>query len=422
MNRMIFTKYSAERDRKFAIRTDIVKKEDGNLEVEKRALYPEGQAHVSGIFRWYELLSKEYEEGQFLVNHCRKIPEGVGLSYLTGDTLQQRMEQLAREGKEQEISDYVEQYLERMTQGSNWIPFEKTESFVQVFGNVDFPKMLKCRRVTNIDMIFSNIVLEGKDWHFIDYEWTFDFPVPLHFVLYRACFLASHEIADASCLKYPVLMRRLGIDEAEQQMYASMEEHFQEYVRNNTVPIRDMLLETGYRAIPMVEVEEYVRRKAISDLTVSCTGESEERLRCQSEIRICPVGTEGVKIFLTPPGEAVRLTVTVGSGSGLIQIVRYLVGREERTVEGVEANGMDLGGGLYLVMAETAEVTFHCAGGMETEIYLRIQTLNLSVNQVLLDQLNQLYGQRTELENELVSLKNSKYYKAYEKTKRLLKK
>lgn len=420
MNRMIFTKYSAERDRKFAIRTDIVKKEDGSLEVEKRALYPEGQEHVAGIFRWYELLSKEYGKEQFLVNHCRKIPEGIGLSYLTGDTLQERMEQLARDGKEQEISSYVEQYLERMTHGSSWVPFEKTDRFVQVFGDVDLPETLKCRRVTNIDMIFSNIVLQGMDWHFIDYEWTYDFPVPLHFVLYRACFLASHEIADIPCLNLPVMMSRLGIGEEEQQTYASMEKHFQEYVRNHTIPIRDMLLDVGHRAIPMAEVEEYFRKRAFSKITVSCSGEREESFEQQPEIRIRPVGTEGARIFLTPPEKAAELTVTIGSGSCLIQLECYLVDGKETAVEGVTTNGMDLGQGLYLIMAETAELTFHCRGGVENEIYLRIQTLDLSVNQALLDRLNRLYEQRTELENELMLLKNSKYYKAYEKTKHLL--
>lgn len=82
----------------------------------------------------------------------------------------------------------MEQYLERMTQGEDWIPYERTEAFVQVFGDVTLPEGQKCRKVTNIDMIFSNVVLEGDSWHLIDYEWTFDFPIPLNFVLYRTFF------------------------------------------------------------------------------------------------------------------------------------------------------------------------------------------------------------------------------------------
>ena len=45
MGRIIFSKYSNDRDRRFAIRTDIVQKGDGEQSgkrVEKHAMFPEG--------------------------------------------------------------------------------------------------------------------------------------------------------------------------------------------------------------------------------------------------------------------------------------------------------------------------------------------------------------------------------------------
>lgn len=421
MNQMIFTKYSAERSRKFAIRTDIVKKEDGTLEVEKKALYPEGQAHVAGIFRWYELLSKEYEADQFLVNHCIRTPEGVCLTYLTGETLQERIEQLAKAGREAEITSCVEQYLEKMTRGDGWIPYEKTEEFVRVFGDVTLPKGLKCRRVTNIDMIFSNVVIEGQDWHLIDYEWTFDFPIPLNFVLYRACFLASHEIAGVSCLKLSAMMQRLGIGAEEQKLYDFMEAHFQDYIRAHTVPVRDLLSDTGYRVIPMSEVEAYFGENSLPKMDVSCIRGDGKPFPGQQEAEISSVGTEGARIFLTPPEGTERLQLGIGTGSCLIQVKSYLVGQEAQSVEGLAANGMDLGGGLYLVMAEAARLEFSCVGGTAAEICLQIQVLNPSVNQAFVERMNNLYGQWKAVENELILLKNSKYYKVYKKLKRLSK-
>ena len=427
MDQMIFTKYSAERSEKFAIRTDIVKKEDNTLEVQKRALYPKGRAHVENIFRWYELLSKEYEKEQFLVNHCTQMPEGVRLSYLTGETLQQRMEQLSRDGREEEISGYIEQYLERMTRGNDWIPFEKTERFVQVFGEVALPEGLKCRKVTNIDMIFSNVVLEGENWHFIDYEWTFDFPVPLNFVLYRAFFLASHEIGGVPCLELSGMMRHLGIGIEEQQAYALMEAHFQEYIRDHTVPVRDLLSDTGYRVIPMSEIEAYFGKNSLPKLSVSRVGKNGEHTGSM-DADICPVGTGGVRILLTPPEGTGLFRLKIGTGSCLVQIKNYLMGGKKQPVEGLKANGMDLGGGLYLILAEAAELEFACEAGETAELLLQIQVLNPSVNQAFVGQLNRLYGQRTELEEkvnrlsyELGLLKDSKYYKIYEKLKRLQK-
>lgn len=421
MSQMIFTKYSAERDERFAIRTDIVKKEDGTLEVEKRALYPEGEGHVAQLFRWYELLSKEYDADQFLVNRCRKIPDGMAFSYLYGITLQQKLEHLAREGREEAITGWVDQYFERMGRGDHWIPYRKTEEFVRVFGDVELPDTLKCRRVTDIDMIFSNIVLDGDDWHFIDYEWTFDFPVPLNFVLYRACFLASNEIADASCLRLSAMMERLGIGEKEQQIYESMESHFQEYIRNHAMPIRDMLANAGYRVIPMSEVEKKFAKTALSNITAVCIGEDGERLACQSKMEIYSSGEDEEGILLMLPEKTVRLRIVIGCGSALVQMKRCLIDRIKQPVEGLAANGMELGGGLYLMLAETAELEIPCMGGESAEIYLRVQDLDPSVNRALISRFHGLYEQRTSLENELMLLRSSRYYKAYEKLKRLLK-
>lgn len=41
------------------------------------------------------------------------------------------------------------------------------------------------------------------------------------------------------------MMRRLGIGTKEQRLYEQMEKHFQDYIRDNTIPVRDLLC--GYR-------------------------------------------------------------------------------------------------------------------------------------------------------------------------------
>ena len=49
MRRIIFSKYSNDRDRRFAIRTDIVRNDDGGadlMEVEKHVMFPEGSEHL----------------------------------------------------------------------------------------------------------------------------------------------------------------------------------------------------------------------------------------------------------------------------------------------------------------------------------------------------------------------------------------
>ena len=57
MKEIIFSKYSNERSRSFAIRTDIVE-EDGKRWLEKKWLYPEGKEHVLRMKKWNQKLDQ----------------------------------------------------------------------------------------------------------------------------------------------------------------------------------------------------------------------------------------------------------------------------------------------------------------------------------------------------------------------------
>ena len=69
MKEIIFSKYSNERSRSFAIRTDIVE-EDGKRWLEKKWLYPEGKEHVLRMKKWNQKLDQMYGE----------VPPGIGTS------------------------------------------------------------------------------------------------------------------------------------------------------------------------------------------------------------------------------------------------------------------------------------------------------------------------------------------------------
>ena len=53
MEKIIFTKYSNERAKQFAIRTDILESEAGKRKVRKQACFAEGKNHIKNIASWY---------------------------------------------------------------------------------------------------------------------------------------------------------------------------------------------------------------------------------------------------------------------------------------------------------------------------------------------------------------------------------
>ena len=61
MKKVIYSKYSNERNHCLAIRTDILQDEDGVRYVQKLPEFPEGKLHVEAIYHWYQTFSRELE-------------------------------------------------------------------------------------------------------------------------------------------------------------------------------------------------------------------------------------------------------------------------------------------------------------------------------------------------------------------------
>ena len=59
-----------------------------------------------------------------------------------------------------------------------------TEEFLEIFKEKSDIKF-HCHQISNIDLIFSNIFLIDGEFVAIDYEWIYDFPIPLEFIFYK---------------------------------------------------------------------------------------------------------------------------------------------------------------------------------------------------------------------------------------------
>jgi hypothetical protein len=95
--------------------------------------------------------------------------------------------------------------------------------------------------VNNIDLLFDNILIADGKKYVIDYEWTFEFPVPVDFILYRTIhyYLLENEITDAGLRER--VMALIGLSDREQMVFGQMEKCFQQYILGVTVPLRNIL-------------------------------------------------------------------------------------------------------------------------------------------------------------------------------------
>lgn len=246
MNRIIFSKYSNERARRFALRTDIVEDENKKRYVRKKAMYPEGKAHIANISNWYGQLGCRYEGTGIALNHCDTESEGIVLQYLEGVTLEHMLDFYLLEGNLTQLVDVLFDYLAEVKKGFTVNGFNTTPEFEEVFGSVTLPEDLLCADVADIDMVLNN-VLVNQGWTLIDYEWTFAFPIPYHFIVYRILSYYLNGSTTRNCLHELDLMGQAGLTQREIAEYEKMERHFQDiYVVSEGaeggqhVPIRDL--------------------------------------------------------------------------------------------------------------------------------------------------------------------------------------
>ena len=266
MERTIYSKYSNERAERFRIRTDIVTDEAGEKKVYKYACTIQAGDHIRRQEELGKQLDAAYAGSRIAFCPCttEDVPEGCRSvsPFVQGDNLQHLMEQAVAAGDWETVEQMVAAYADRVSGSGGEIPFDRTPEFAEVFGEEKLPEGMPCAAVSDVDMIFSNIFVEsGKAaadsaWTVIDYEWTFPFPVPKKYLIYRAVYYAYYQIFKAEGKSLADWLKSAGLTEEETECFARMEEHFQEYLRAGAFPVRSMQRRMGTRIIPFAALLE----------------------------------------------------------------------------------------------------------------------------------------------------------------------
>ena len=233
---MIHVRFSSSRASRFQVRTEIRLGSDGRRIVRKLPMFPEGIAHIENACKNGSSLCERFEKvGVNVVSGAWK--DGFAeIPYLSGMSLGDRLAELALSADWAGFDGAFSAYCEKV-RGMATGPFQPTNRFREIFGGAAVPVGLSsCDRI-DIDFIPQNILILDHSWQVADTEWTFDFPVPVEFILYRAVFYfeldypeAAREITAAGT----DLLRLAGVENFK-QLFAAMEYWFQ----NEYVGIRD---------------------------------------------------------------------------------------------------------------------------------------------------------------------------------------
>lgn len=262
MEQTIYSKYSNERAEQFCIRTDIVMTEDGKKMVYKHPLRTSGREHIRQIGQAFAELQKAYQSQAIQICDCEVEGVSVRFPFVEGRTLQDEMEQALKRADIISAENIIREYIRRIREDGGNDSFRISPQFKEVFGEAQPGEELSCAAVSDVDMIFSNILVSdgeawAKDtkWTVIDYEWTFHFLIPKAFILYRALYFAYYQILYKSDWNLRDLMQMADITEQQARIFARMEEHFQEYLGKGSLPVRNMQRRMGTKIRKLEQTE-----------------------------------------------------------------------------------------------------------------------------------------------------------------------
>ena len=201
MERLLYEKLSNERNPKYNIITDIVER-DGKRVVIKKPYDSQAINHIHRVFNSYRGLQDLLQGSAFCVNESQLVGDTIESEFLEG-------EHLTAADSQQFLDAVKSAFIPKSTE------FVASDEFTKVFGEVDLPRGVLACKFLDIDLIFDNIIKTDKGWEIIDYEWTFDFLVPINYMLYRV-------------VKFSDLPGNLvEISDEERAQYEKMEAHFQ---------------------------------------------------------------------------------------------------------------------------------------------------------------------------------------------------
>lgn len=235
----IFTKYSNERCPLFCIKTNIVKTEDNTLQVQKSPYTDLAIEHISNMLASCEKINKYYGAGGFRAANSFAIKNGVAFEYIKGITLDEKLELAYETGDISLLLDIINNFKSSLMQCKTVKPFVSSPAFEEVFGAHHLPTDLFAMDFTCLDLAFGNIIENAEGMNIIDYEWCFDFAIPIEFLVYRAVNLFVVINGKTDLLEKDIY-GFLGFTPQIRAVFDSMEKSFQGYVTKNAFSTRDL--------------------------------------------------------------------------------------------------------------------------------------------------------------------------------------
>lgn len=197
---------NVERKEKFRTRT-IIEKELGKNVVYKYATIEQAKQFIRTVAE-REKKNAEYLRGQFDVLVGLLQGDRIKYDYLALPSVQDEIGRHMRERRMDEANALLENFINRINalQSVRTVPEEFLKT---IAGSPDDDLCVDCLQRGLLDLKPGHVLINGDKWIVLDNEWSFDFPVPICFILFRAiretAYFLQREIRESASKALPVI-------------------------------------------------------------------------------------------------------------------------------------------------------------------------------------------------------------------------
>jgi hypothetical protein len=222
--KILYVKSNSERDKKYQLQT-IIFEENGEKFVKKKALCREAVPHLLQMKENYHALAASIIDPNIrLARIVAEESDSLTFEFIDGISMEQKILDAIRDGSKEAIEREINRYIELLKRGFR-TKMALPQSLVtpegkEIFNDLDFTGFgttLCFDRLSNVDLIFSNIIYRDGTVYLIDYEWVFEGTIPLNFALFRA-FRSLHESHKLPIENYFTDNERLLFDTMEKRL------------------------------------------------------------------------------------------------------------------------------------------------------------------------------------------------------------
>jgi len=108
----------------------------------------------------------------------------LSYEYIQNKSLKNLIEESIRDNDKKSFNKLIQDYYDALIYNSYETDSYASDNFISIFKKKSTEKF-HCHVKSNLDLDFSNIFIINDEFIAVDYEWIFNFPVPIEYIFYR---------------------------------------------------------------------------------------------------------------------------------------------------------------------------------------------------------------------------------------------